>query len=469
MKMKIIIILGLISFSMSGCSGDLLNLNPETSNVLSNYYTSKSQILKGVNAAYGTLQYAGQYKLANLVLGELPSDNTLDEVPANDGGNYGQLDLFSMTSANTLIADSWKDNYKGIQQCNIILNRVDGIYDMTDQEKSQTKGEMLFLRSLMYFNLVRIFGDVPLVTIETTNPNDFFGQSRTSSDKVYTQIITDLEQAYNLLPTNSSAKSRASQGATAALLGKIFITRGDKANSLKYLEKISSSQYGLLNNPGDVFAVANKGNKEVLFDVEFASNINGAAEGSNAFQMFSPSGQVSGAKGHNLPTREVYNLFSDNDKRKTAYFIVTKGGMIGTNKLKNTSNTIGDGGSNIIVLRYADVLLMEAECYVETNMQKANDCLRKVRERAGLTYADINDPLLLTEEIALERRKELINEGHRWFDLIRTNKAVTVMNAYFSRTAGYNGIVINSNNLVQPIPQVQIDTDNAIKQNKGYN
>ena len=455
---------------LSGCSGDLLDLYPEMDNVLDNYYTSKAQIEKGVNAAYASLQYDGQYQLANLVLGELPSDNTLDEVPANDGGNYGQLDLFSMTSANTVVADSWFDNYRGIQQCNVVLNRVDEISDMSDEDKNQIKGEMYFLRSLMYFNLVRIFGDVPLVIQETTNPNDYFGQERTPKEEVYTQILTDLELSYDLLSQDMAVKSKASKGAVAALLGKVYLTLGDIDNSIVWLEKISTSEYGLLEDPSEIFAVENEGNKEVIFDVEFASGINGTAEGSCAFQMFSPSGTVSGAKGHNLPTTYVYDLYSNTDKRKSAYFIVTDEGVIGTAKLKQTSNTVSDGGSNIIVLRYADVLLMKAECYTGKNrLNEANNCLRAVRERAGLEYININDASVLEEEIALERQKELINEGHRWFDLIRTGKAIEVMNAYFAQTPGYNGIIINENNYVQPIPQDQIDTDSTIEQNEGYN
>lgn len=166
----------------------------------------------------------------------------------------------------------------------------------------------------------------------------------------------------------------------------------------------------------------------------------------------------------------MYGLFADNDKRKSAYFIVTKNGVIGTGKLKQTSATVADGGSNIIVLRYADVLLMLAECYAEKdNLSKANEYLNFIKERAGVDKVIINDASLMKEEIAFERRKELVNEGHRWFDLLRTGKAVEVMNAYFARTPGHNGITITELNSVQPIPQAQIDTDSATKQNEGYN
>lgn len=462
--------LGMTAILFAGCSGSLLDLNPEMQNVLNNYYKDAEQLRKGVNSAYGTLQAEGQYELANLVLGELPSDNTWDEVPANDNGNYGQLDLFSMTSANTIIANAWSHNYKGIQQCNVILNRVGAIADMPDAEKKQVEGEMYFLRALMYFNLVRVFGDVQLVTKETTNPNDFFGQVRTPKAEVYKQIENDLTDAFAMLPEKPAERGRATKGAAAALLGKVYLTLKDYDNGLKYLQEVEKFGYELLEEPADIFDVDNEGNKEVVFDVQFESGVNGTSEGSKAFQKFSPSGYVSGAVGHNLPTKEVYGLFAESDKRKSAYFIVTKNGVIGTGKLKQTSNIVGDGGSNIIVLRYADVLLMLAECYAEKgDVAMANKYLNFIKKRAGIDEVNIGDTSLLKAEIALERRKELVNEGHRWFDLVRTGKAVEVMNAYFARTPGYNGITISELNYVQPIPQEQIDTDPATVQNEGYN
>lgn len=464
------ILLGIVVVLFAGCSGGLLDLTPEMSNVLNNYYKDAEQLRKGVNSAYGILQAEGQYKIANLVLGELPSDNTWDEVPANDNGNYGQLDLFSMTSANTVIDKAWSHHYRGIQQCNVILNRTDGVDDMLEPEKEQIKAEMHFLRALMYFNLVRIFGDIQLVVKETANPNDYFGQERTPKGEVYKQIIEDLIAAFASLPEKTVERGRATKGAAAGLLGKVYLTLRDYDNSLKYLQEVEKLGYELLEEPSDIFDVNKKGNREVLFDVQFESGINGNSEGSNAFQVFSPSGSVSGAKGHNLPTKEVYNLFSNSDKRKSAYFIITKNGVIGTGKLKKTSSTVGDGGSNVIVLRYADILLMIAECYAEKgNILKANEYLQPIKERAGISTVSIDNLPLIKEEIALERRKELVNEGHRWYDLVRTDKGVEVMNAHFTRKPGYEGIKVSTLNYVQPIPQGQIDTDPATKQNEGYN
>ena len=133
--------------AMTGCSSDKLDLYPETQDTANNYYTNKDQLQKGVNGAYSTLQLFGQYQIANLVLGELPSDNTWDEVPANDAGVCGQIDEFDMTSSNSIIEQSWSDNYIGIQQCNVVLNRIQGLNGLDDATRKQTEGEMKFLRA----------------------------------------------------------------------------------------------------------------------------------------------------------------------------------------------------------------------------------------------------------------------------------------------------------------------------------
>ena len=279
-----------------GCSDSLLDLTPECNNVINNYFTNEEQILQGVNAAYATLQYSGQYGIANYVLGELPSDNTWDEVPANDGGNYGQLDEFNMTSSNSVVADSWRHNYIGIQQCNVILNRIDAV-EMEDVERNQVKGEMKFLRALMYFNLVRIFGDVPVVSKESVDTNEYFGQGRTKKEEVYKAIVDDLTDAIKLMQDENSIKERACKPAAQGLLGKVYLTLGDYASAIPQLEAVKQNpRYGLLDDPDMIFDTNNKGNKEILFDVQFESGLNGNSEGSDALRMFSPSGTLYGAK-----------------------------------------------------------------------------------------------------------------------------------------------------------------------------
>jgi hypothetical protein len=465
---KLIITLFSLSFLVS-CSSDLLDVNPEAQKVSSQFYTNSAEIEQGITSVYGSLQYTGQYQLGMPALGELPSDNTYDEVPANDAFTYGELDFFTIQPNNTLIASTWKDNYIGIQQANIILTRIDKIPDMTDALKNTRIGEMKFLRALMYFNLVRTFGDVPLVLKETTNVNDYFGQPRTPVAEVYAAIETDLKDAIDLLPNTTAQKGRVTKGAALGILGKVLLTEKKYAESLTYLSQIEGLGYQLLTDVSKIFDVANENNAEIIFDVQFASGLNGNSEGSSAFQMFSPSGSVSGAKGHNLPTKEVYNLYSTGDTRRSAYIGLTSSGIPFSKKLVKTSNTIADGGSNFVVLRLADIFLMMAECFAEqNNTVNANLYLNKIKTRAGIATVNLPTKDLLLNEIDRERRLEFVGEGHRWFDLIRTGKAISVMTTHFTNNQGYSTAQIKAHHLLMPVPQGQINTDPALKQNPGY-
>ncbi|WP_295202484.1 RagB/SusD family nutrient uptake outer membrane protein [uncultured Chryseobacterium sp.] len=467
--MKKILTPVVILLLLQSCSSDLLNTSPEATKVTSQFYTDASQIEQGINAVYGTLQYTGQYQQAMLVIGEIPSDNTYDEVPANDSFTYGEFDFFTIQPNNSLIASTWKDHYIGIQQANIILNRIDAIQDMAQATKSNRIGEMKFLRALMYFNLVRVFGDVPLVTKETTNVNDYFGQGRTPVSEVYAFIEKELKDAIPLLPAATTQKGRVTKAAAMGILGKVLITENKYSDALPYLSQIEGLGYSLLSDVSKIFDVTNKNNAEIIFDVQFASGINGNSEGSPAFQLFSPSGTVAGAKGHNLPTKEIYNLYTGDDKRKSAYIGLTSNGIPYTKKIVKTSNVIADGGSNIVVLRLADVYLMIAECYAKANdLSNANVYLNKIKSRAGIASVNLVSQQALLAEIDKERRLELVGEGHRWFDLVRTGKAVQVMTQHFASTPGYSTATIDQHNLLMPVPQGQINTDPAIKQNPGY-
>ncbi|GHE28589.1 membrane protein [Sphingobacterium griseoflavum] len=467
--------LSFLSFTLilfAACSENVLDLVPVTQRTLTNFYNNEAQIDAGVNGAYGLLQRQGQYGSGLIVLGEIPSDNTYSEVPANDGGNYGQLDLFSSIALNTVLDSAWTHAYRGIQQCNVILNRIPAV-EMDETVKNHRRGEILFIRALSYFNLVRVFGDVPLVVHETTDVNAYFGQGRTPRAEVYRQILSDLAESVALLPQAPDRPGRVALGAALTLQGKVYLTLKRYDEAIAALNQVLPLGYVLLPDPEAVFDPANKNNQEMVFSVQFASGVNGNTEGSSAFQLFSPSGSVGGAKGHNLPTREMYQLYSQQDRRRQAYVAVRNNGVVFSRKFRQTSIDPVDGGSHVAVLRYPDVLLMLAECYNEApnrNPTRAMEYLDMVRTRAGLTSPTTTvGQAALRDAISLERRLEFVGEGHRWFDLIRTDQAVEVMNAYFERTPGYQTIRINENHLVQPIPQSQINADPATIQNIGYN
>lgn len=458
MKKNIIIpvVIGL-SLTLSACTKELFQ-EPTTEKNAGSFPGNEIEAEEYVNAAYGNLQETGLYGLYLPALGEIPSDNTYDEVPANDDGVYGQLDQFTVVPANGIIAANWQQSYYAIQRTNLVLNRIDRIAYTSAATKEARKGEMKFIRALLYFNLVRLYGDVPLVTQETTDPNAYFGQGRDAVKDVYNQITTDLTAAINELPATTNQKGRVVQTAAQTLLAKVYLTLQNYSAAKPLLDAVvSSGRYQLLSNPADIFSINNENNAEIIFSVQFASGVNGNTEGSNMFQIFSPSGTQTGAKGHNLPTKELYNLYTGTDKRKGIYLDVTTAGVPYSKKLTKPTTVITDGGSDVVVLRYADVVLMLAEVENELgNTATAIPYLDAIRTRAGLTGTTAATQKDLREAIAAERRLELIGEGHRWFDLLRTDKALSVIPG------------IDKHNLLMPIPQGQIDTDPSIKQNTGY-
>ena len=468
--MKRILYFLLIIVLLSSCA-DQLNQNPITDKNLSTFLSTQTEVEEYVNSVYGALQVNGLYGLYMPAIGEVPSDNSYEEVPGNDASIYYDLDMFNTTPTNGLIADVWTYSYKAIQKANVVLNRIDNVSYSAAATKDARKGEMKFIRALLYFNLVRLFGDVPLVTKETTNPNSYFGQGRTTSDSVYTQIKTDLIDAIVLLPTSTTQNGRVIKTAAQALLGKVYLTLKDYTNAETQLQAvISSGVHALQPMVSTVFPIANENNKEIIFAVQFSSGVNGNTEGSSMAQQFSPSGTISGAKGHNLPTKSLCNLYTANDARKGVYVALTTGGTPYCNKWAKNTSVPADGGSDFPVIRYADVLLMMAE--VENELGKttvAIPLLNQVRTRA--LGAESAYPLTAVQsdvrtDIDLERRLELAGEGHRWFDLLRTGKAISVMNSWFATNNVSESIT--QNNLLMPIPQGQIDTDPTLTQNPGY-
>jgi hypothetical protein len=452
---------------LTACEEDLFQ-DPVTEKVSANFFKTETEIEEAVNGVYATLQRNGLYNLYLPAISELPSDNTFDEVPANDNGIFGQMDEFKLITSNEGVASIWADAYVAIQRANVVLARIESVSFAKAETKAARTGEMKFIRALVYFNLVQLFGDVPLVTEETVNPYDYFGQGRAGKGQIYAQVEQDLAEAIVGLPASSSQKGRVLKTAAQALLGKVYLTLGRYADAKAQLDAVvASGKHRLLDKPEDVFSATNESNAEIIFAVQFASGVNGNREGSGAFQQFSPSGTVSGAKGHNLPTRSFYALYTDADLRKTAYVGTTSAGVPFSKKLKLPTTAPNDGGSDWVVLRYADVLLMLAEAENElNNPAAAAPLLNQVRTRAGLPATAAATQAELREAIELERRLELIGEGHRWFDLLRTGKAISTMNAWFAEQA--IPITISAKNLLMPIPQSQIDTDPTLTQNPGY-
>jgi hypothetical protein len=452
---------------ITSCS-DELDLAPVVQKSANSFYASEQEIESAVAGVYAQLQNNGLYGLDIIGVGEISGEDAFEEIAANDGGRFGQLDDFSTNAGNDLVGDIWRESYEGIQRVNVVLNRIDAI-DFADQTvKTSRVGEMQFVRGLLYFNLVRLYGDVPLVTEETTNPSDFFGQGRNAISEVYQQIETDLQDAIGNLPQDK-ASGRPAKGAAQALLADVQMNQGKYSEAASNLAAVViSGNYSLMSSTSEIFGTANEGNQETLFEVQFASGVDGNREGEPAASQFRPSGTTANAKGHNLPSTAFVGMFDPADSRLNDYIgqDETVNPFYFSLKYEVSGTGPNDGGTDHIVIRYADVLLKYAEALNESGGTGAVDYLNMVRNRAGLPNSTASSQSELRDAIEMERRFEFIGEGHRWFDLKRTGKAVETMNAWFS--ANSINVTISASNLLLPIPQSQLDTDPAMTQNPGY-
>lgn len=449
---------------MTGCTKEL-QLYPETEKVAGNFYRNESEIEEAVNSTYAALQKQGVYDLGMLAIGEIPGEDAYDETPANDGGVYGMLDLYNVIPQSGLIADVWQDSYIGIQRANIVLNRIQPIAFAKEENKNSRVGEMKFVRALLYFNLVRTFGDVPLVIEEVADPQAYFGQGRTAKDKVYEQIKTDLTEAIAVLPNRTDAnKGRAFKASAQALLGKVEMTLGNLPQAKALFEEVMKPAAGaqLMGSPADVFALSNELNKEILFAVQFASGVNSNSEGTDAYRMFNPTGRVegkiTGTKGHGVLKGEFYDLYAAGDKRKGVYVKRLPSGLAYNNKIAVPTTVVGDSGSDFVVLRLADIILLLAEIEnASGDADKAVAYLDMIRNRAGIgAYTASREQSAVFQEIDLQRRKELVFEGHRWFDILRNGRSKEVLG------------IEDTDKLLMPVPASQIAADGSIEQNPGY-
>jgi tetratricopeptide (TPR) repeat protein len=486
MKLKYnLIAIALLGFSFSSCS-DFLEQNPQTDLSENDFYKTADNILSAVNGVYSSLQegdiYGNWY-----VFGEIPSDNTRNQL-SGSVTTQNEFDQFYIDTQNSMIANFWKAAYKVINRTNTVLGRIDGI-EINTELANRYKLECKFIRALMYFNLVRVYGDVPLV-LKEISISESYDILREPKENVYNQIIADLKEAQDLPVSYSTAEDgRATQGAAKALLANVYMTLHKYAEAETILaEIINSGRYSLLENtPGslnidgykNVFSPVNHNSKEGIFEIQFLKG--GYGEGSNYANNFAPENSgtnvvaVGGTGGNNIPEMDIYNAYEEGDLRRDfsmslGYYDNRKNNEWVESryvcKFMDVPYQNNDASNNYPVIRYADVILMYAEA-LNQNGKTAEACkyLNMTRRRGfGYQTTETSPVDLQTTDkaqfalmVEQERRVELAFENHRWFDLIRTGRAVEVM-----RSKGFS---LNETNLICPIPQKQIDVNPKLTQN----
>ncbi len=501
MKIRLIAI-GILFCMLSACD-NFLDIAPETSLSSDSFFRTQTDFEQAVGGIYAPLQ--GLYN-QDWILNEMRSDNTFFIYNIAQRGGKQQEDpaTFTVETNNTYTLGKWTNNYLIISRANQVLSKMEEASFETSV-KNNLKGQALFLRAFAYFDLVKNFGGVPLFLQPATSYKETF-QPRAEVAAIYKQIVTDASEAAKLLPSKAAAVGRATAGAAYTLLADAYINQKAWAEAETALKTVTTLGYSLLPNYGDIFKPTNKGNSEMIFDVQYAEGTSQTIFNALPYlfiPILSDPSVITGVKpatqqtygGFNVPTSDLLAAYEDTlkDQRFAASigFYTGASPLIGIKyqrtpyikKYLHPHSVYGQTAENGPIYRYAEVLLMLAEAANEQNrLSDALGYLNQVRKRAGLPDVTSTSQADLRAKILKERQIELAFENKRWRDLVRTGQAVTVMSAIGAKvkanpqayyyptgsapiTTAFN---VSERDLLYPIPVSEIIINPELKQNPGY-
>lgn len=494
MKKTIIYSAVIILIVLASCSKEWLEVEPKGTTLEANYYKNADEAYAGLVAAYDPLgmEWVNTYASKVGLLNCASDDCWAGGAAFNDQVTWESWNNYTLDPGVGPQESFWGRNFSGINRANTILSKLDDV-PMDEALKERFRAEAKFLRAYYYFDLVRLFRNVPLFT-SLLSPSEFFNAEQAGPEEIYAQIEKDLNEAIPNLPVTvpQDESGRVTKMTAMALLGKVILFQNNENRMLEAAEWFNqvntSGIYELLENYADIFRPDNKFNKESIFEITHTSAAIGywqfpsppAGEGNLLVQLCGPRAYngptYSAGWGFNPILPELVELLrGDNRYRGTVANIdsLEKAGQATYEKgYQNTGyfmqkyaplkDFMSSGGGdpvlewpdNYIEIRLADTYLMQAEALVRGgNPGDAQQWLDKVRERAGL------DPVPATlENIYHERRLELSCEGHRWFDLVRTGKASEVL--------AFKGFVAGKHEIL-PIPLSELG-NTKLKQNPNY-
>ncbi|HWK06306.1 MAG TPA: RagB/SusD family nutrient uptake outer membrane protein [Puia sp.] len=472
---------------LSGCT-KLLDQKPVTQVVTSKASdssisaTTAESLIQGV---YGKFKGAGYGPgiefnvLDRITNGDVKSDNCY---AGGDNPDNTAIDLFTLTGLNGNVARDWSDCYSVIGVANSAIAQIGACTDpaLTAARKSQILGEARFMRAFEYFDAVRLWGKIPvvLIPIDPTNSETLIktsGGLPSPIDTVYAAILNDCWFAKSTVgdPGANPSKFIVSKGAVNALLAKIYATQSPANwDSVAYYCDQAIPHYTLLTNYADLWDINHKNNSESIWEIQYDGY-------SSSVGNWIPSQFIgAGWKKFETPTNDLVNVFTaegDNVRFNASITFVTYGWpdkywTTPTNYPVLSKYTDPNNGlNNMYMIRLADILLLRAEAYnAKSDIANAAVMVNTVRARVGLaatTAANQNDMALAIEK---ERRLELAFEGQRWFDLVRTGRALAVMNAQKDGSGNSLNYNVQTYQLLYPIPQTQLDLNPLLTQNEGY-
>ena len=479
--------LGLLTVVMlqTGCNKGFLDVDPQGKQPSAQFWVTQQDAVLAKNAMYANLRGWTNTAFAPIAVESMGSDEAEKGSSPGDADFHNNYDNFSHTATEGQTIDFWKGQYQNINFANQILDNVPAI-SMDEALKTRFLAEAKFVRAYSYFRLVRAFGDVPL-RLNVPEGSEEFNIPRSPQADVYAQIEKDLTEAAAVLPQSYAAGEIGSitKGAALALHAKVAMYQKKWADVLALTNQVMTMGYDLFPNYEKLFRVENENSVESVFELQ-NTYLPGNCDASNSqySQVQGVKGPRGGGWGFNVPTVELANAYETGDPRRDATIIfrgeTTPEGdaipAIGDNPRFNQKSYVpfsryvecNEGAEqNVRVIRFAEVLLMNAEAANElNNFAQARTSLNRVRARARggnpaiLPDVTANDQATLRNAIWQERRVELAMEFDRFFDVIRQGRGVAVF--------GPKGFKAGKNELM-PIPQSEIDLSAGIlTQNPGY-
>lgn len=443
---------------LMGCGDEFLDLQPESVADIKDIYRTESDFEQALMGAYDELQSSGQYGRNFQFLFDTRGNIVGESSAGFQDGIYYEIDRFLIRAENPLLQQSWASLYTSIYRANIILEKL-AVSNLSSSMKETLGAEARFIRALSYFNIIRIWGDAPLIT-KTISPDEALKVSRNAQSNIYEFIGFDLEAISQVLPVSydDTNTGRATKNAALALLGKIKLEQGDYSSAASALKSVIDTDiYKLQDDFNDIFPIQNEWNDEIIFAIRWKRQV----EETNLF-----FGRAT------LPitiNQDFLDSFEPSDARLTASSLGNVGSYTIPMKFRDAAGSDGKTGMDFPVLRYADVLLMYAEAINEQSYQSSGpafNALNEVRSRAGLaelTDVSVSDQSAFRSALFAERKKEFIYEGSSWFDSIRLGDAVL-------EVSNDLGITISEAHFVYPIPQSEINRVNNtnFQQNEAY-
>jgi hypothetical protein len=477
------------SMLFTGCKKSFLDVPPQGQPAETVFWKTSDDATKAVNSIYANLRGWTEVAFAPIAIESLGSDDTETGSDATDGSvpAMNMYNNFTATSTQGFIADFWIGRYQMVNLCNQVLEHVPAI-DMDANLKTRYLAEAKFVRAYAYFRLVRAFGDVPL-RLHLPKDASEFNIPRNPKAEVYAAIEQDLTDAASVLPQSYSGNDigRITKGAALSLHAKVAMYQKKWSDVLNYTNQVKGLGYSLFPNFEQSFRTNNENNSESIFEIQ-AELIPGnpAASNSQYSQVQGVRGVVGGGWGFNIPTQSLADAFEPGDPRRDATIIfrgeTTPEGDAIPNSVPNAmynqksyvpfsmyQSGYNEGcQQNIRVIRYAEVLLMNAEAANELgDPNTAIASLEIVRARARGANNAILPKVTTTDKDALrtaiwnERRVELAMEFDRYFDVIRQGRALAIF--------GPMGWKANKNE-VWPLPDAEIQlSGGTLVQNPGYN